>query len=228
MKYLYKIIVALFVLAMIPTLLFLPVMEIATTSDILDSYLDEYGLGTDPTLMDVFTAVENLIATMEESDTEYNLSWDVVPEIMRAPLIAFIIFLALTVLLAILTLIMGLFTKKYTLTGCFAAGGLLSAVITNYCFDKTVIGLIDGRIDLLSLYTSITGDSSIESMYSLIESISSYSSTIGSVISSLVGDYDLDIRILELSTAHSIILVLFGAVVLVTILYKAYLVMKTD
>ncbi len=95
----------------------------------------------------------------------------------------------------------------------------------NVFFNKAAHGFISGEINIIDIYTSITGDTSVSTLTGLVGNIlgavSGESSQLGGILNSLLGEYTgVDIRILELSSAQTFMLLIFGAVTVFTVVMK--------
>lgn len=215
MKVLYKIVNSLAVLVMIPVLLFLPmfkfIMTVGVRSEnqllsLLGGMLDinqiiKMAMGIDLenlpetyTLKGVYDMFFGADATFSASQFDVSALPEAVVKYFSAAGILF----ALALVCAVVVLILGIFTKKKLLTGGFAIGGLALTFAANKCFTHIASQLVSGKISLVSM---------LENM----ESMAQYKTYLNYV--------NFDIRIFELSSAYSMLLMIFAAIVLFNIVF---------
>lgn len=213
MKVIYKIINSAAVLALIPVLLFLPmfrfIMTIGMNSSnallsLFGSMLDIESIITSATGIDFsklpekYTIPDIVSIFFSENSTisAAGLDASVLPEELVKFFTAAAILLAVALLFAILAFFIGLFTKKKLLTGAFGALGFVCTFSAAKCFDHVASQLVSGKISLIPILENL-------------ESMKDYASYLEYI--------NIDIRIFELSSAYTMLLVIFGAIVLLNI-----------
>lgn len=215
MKIVYKVLNSITVLAAIPVLIFLPmfrfIMSIGVSSNnqilsLLGSLFDVSAIIQKATGVD-FNSLPEFYTIKEAYDTllgdssivsTAGLDTSALPEEVTKYFSAAAILFAVALLFAVVVLIIGLVTKKKLICSAFAAGGMLSLFAANKCFTHIASQLVSGKISLMSM---------IENM----EALSSYSKYL---------DYiDVDIRIFELSSAYTMLMLIFGAMIALNIVF---------
>ncbi|MBQ8209934.1 MAG: hypothetical protein IJZ35_05070 [Clostridia bacterium] len=213
MKIIYKILNSAAVLAFIPVLLFLPMFRFIMTigmnsSNILMSLLgsafDINSVITQATgidfskLPETYTIPEIYNLLFSENATIGAAGFDIsaVPEEIVNYFSAAAILLAVALFFAIVVFFVGLFTKKKLLTASFGALGFVSAFSAAKCFDHIAEQLVSGKLSLTPILEKL-------------EALQDYASYLEYV--------NIDIRIFELSSAYTMLLVIFGAIVLLNI-----------
>lgn len=216
MKILYKITNSLVVLAIIPSLIFLPlfrfiaVVEMNSQNQLLSlfgSFLDINTIIANATGIDIenlpeFYTIPELVQLIGEnaangSFSQFDTSF--IPENVAQFFIAAFALLCFALLCAVLVLFFGLFTKKKLLTASFSAVGFLSTIAANECFSYIADQLVSGKISALNILKGL-------------ESLKEYETYIDLI--------DFDIRIFELSTAYTALLVIFGALFIISVGFK--------
>lgn len=215
MKIVYKILNSAVVLALIPVLLFLPmfrfIMNIGVSSSnqllsILGSVFDVSGIIKNVTGVDFNNLPEyhtikgayDLLFAEGSAFASAGLDATALPEEMIKYMTAAAVLFAVALVFALLVLIIGLFTKKKLLSAAFAACGTASIFAANKCFTYIADQLVSGKISLMSM---------IENM----EALSTYSNYLKYI--------DVDIRILELSSAYTMMMLIFGALIALNIVF---------
>lgn len=225
MKILYKIVTPVLTALIFPVILFMPFFRFITASDTVNQLLSKYGLGEQITLLDLYYAATNIKTQAAADGKTLNFSLDVIPQQARGYFIAFLVFFALAVLCALLVIILSPILKKKLPVSGISLLGALSSVLMNVFFDKAAHGFISGEINVIDIYTAVTGDTSVSTLTGLVGNIlgavSGESSQLGGILNSLLGGYTgVDIRILELSSAQTFMLLIFGAVTVFTVVMK--------
>ncbi len=225
MKILYKIVTPVLTALIFPVILFMPFFRLITASDAVNQLLSKYGLGEQITLLDLYHAVSNIKAQASADGKTLNFSLDVIPQQARGYLAAFSVFFAIAVLCAVLIIVLSPILKKKLVISGISLFGVLSSFLMNVFFDKAAHGFISGEINVIDIYTAVTGDSSVSTLTGLVGNIlgavSGESSQLGGILNSLLGDYTgVDIRILELSSAQTFMILIFGAVTVFTVVMK--------
>ncbi len=226
MKILYKIINSVITLALIPVLLFLPMfrfISVVGTSDtnplgqlagLLGGALS--GLGSNLSINAIIAKItgidiENLpeFYTIKEgyelffgekaNDVFTQVNPDILPPEMVKWFTAAGILFIVALVFAVIVLICGLFVKQKSVTAIFAALGFACTLAANYCFDTIAHQLISGKISVVQILTQM-------------DAFSKYKT--------IVEALNFDIRIFELSSAYTMMLVVFGLLVLLNIGFK--------
>lgn len=225
MKILYKIVTPVLTVLIFPVILFMPFFRLITASDTVNQLLSKYGLGEQITLLDLYHAVSNIKAQASADGKTLNFSLDVIPQQARGYLAAFSVFFAIAIICAVLVIILSPILKKKLVISGISLFGVLSSFLMNVFFDKAAHGFFSGEIDVIDIYTAVTGDSSVSTLTGLVGNIlgavSGESSQLGGILNSLLGDYTgVDIRILELSSAQTFMILIFGAVTVFTVVMR--------
>lgn len=213
MKIIYKIVNSAAVLALIPVLLFLPMFRFIMTVDmsssnsllsLFGSMLDIESIITSATGIDFsslpekYTILEayNMLFSENPTFSTAGIDASVLPEELVKFFSAAGILFAVALVFAVLALLVGLFTKKKLLTGAFGALGFISAFSASKCFETVAQKLVSDKLSLMPILENL-------------ESLQDYTSYLEYI--------DIDIRIFELSSAYTMMLVIFGAIVLLNI-----------
>lgn len=222
MKTIYKIINSVLVITLIPVLLFLPmfrfIMTIGLSSSnqlvsliggIFSQSLDiesiignatgidiknmpEFYKITD--LYDLFFAEKSTFSTAGIDATSFP------EELINYFTAAGILFISALVV-GVIILVLGIFTKKKILTGAFGIVGFACTFSANKCFTHVASQLVSGKMSLVPVIEKI-------------EALSSYSTYLKLI--------DIDIRIFELSSAYTMMLIIFGAIAIVNLGFYLY------
>ncbi len=215
MKIIYKIVNSAAVLAFIPILLFLPmfrfIMTIGMTSSnqllsIFGSMLDLTSIISGVAGIDFenlpeyykLTDVYDLIFAQDSTFASAGFDVSALPDELIKYFTATAVLFVTALVLALLVLVIGLFTKKKILPAIFAASGLICTFAANKCFTHVAEQLVSGKMSVIPM---------IENM----ESLSSYANYLSYI--------DIDIRIFELSSAYSMMLLVFGALIIINIAF---------
>lgn len=213
MKIIYKIVNSAAVLAFIPVLLFLPmfrfIMTIGMTSSnqllsLFGSMLDLTSIISGATGIDfanlpeyyTLTDIYDLIFAQDSTFASAGFDASALSEELIKYFTAAAVLFAIALVLALLVLVIGLFTKKKLIPAVFAAGGFICTFAANKCFTHIAQQLVSGKMSVIPM---------IENM----EALSSYTNYLKYI--------DIDIRILELSSAYSMMLLVFGALIVINI-----------
>lgn len=215
MKIIYKAVNTLAVLAIIPVLLFMPMFRFIITVDIssdnqilslLGGLLDISSIikqltGIDLENIPEFYTIKEAIglfsgenAKISASDVDLSV---IPPEITKFFTAAFVLFI-IALVFALLTLLIGLFTKKKGLAASFSLLGLVSLFSANKCFSYIAQQLVSGKISPSSLLSSL-------------KSLADYKDYLSFV--------NIDVRIFELSSAYTLMMIIFGAVIIFNIIF---------
>lgn len=223
MKALYKTVTPILAVLIFPVMIFMPFFRLITASDTVNKLLAEYGLGEQITLLDLYHAITSINSKAAADGKELNFSISVLPEEVRGYLTAFLVFAVIAVLCAVLAIIFSLATKKKLAVSGISAFGVISSMLMNFFFNKAARGFITGEINVIDIYTAVTGDDSVSTLTGIVGNIlgavSNESGALGSILNSFLGDYSgVDIRILELSSAYIFMLLIFGAITLFSLI----------
>ena len=215
MKIIYKAVNTLAVLAIIPVLLFMPMFRFIITVDIssdnqilslLGGLLDISSIikqltGIDLENIPEFYTIKEAMglfsgenAKISASDVDLSV---IPPEITKFFTAAFVLFI-IALVFALLTLLIGLFTKKKGLAASFSLLGLVSLFSANKCFSYIAQQLVSGKISPSSLLSSL-------------KSLADYKDYLSFV--------NIDVRIFELSSAYTLMMIIFGAVIIFNIIF---------
>lgn len=215
MKVIYKILNSAITLALIPVLIFLPlfrfIMDIGVNSSntllsILGSALDIKNIIANATGIDfsrlpenyTIPDVYNFLFAENATFPTAGIDASVLPEELVKFFSAAAILLAVALFFALIVLIIGLFTKKKLITASFGALGFISAFSAAKCFDHVASQLVSGKLSLTPVLENL-------------EALKDYSTYLKYI--------DIDIRIFELSSAYTMMLIVFGAIVLLNICF---------
>lgn len=220
MKILYKVLNALAVLTIAPALLFLPFFRFIASVEIssgnqlasllgglLGSIIDinsiiEKATGINIENLPEFYTIQEAVElfTGEASNGAFsNFDMSVIPDTMKIFFTLAFVLLVLALVFAVVIMISGFFTKKYTVPAVFSALGLASVFEANYSFSYVAEQLVSGRISVTNLLKGIEALSSYEKYLSYI---------------------DFDVRIFELSKAYNALILIFGALFIINIGFK--------
>lgn len=230
MKIAYKITNALAVLAIFPALLCLPVfrfiavVDMASDKGILSALGGLLGsvLGDSMninSIIEKFTGINieklpefytvsdlyDMFADEQAKEAFAGFDMSVVPEQMKTFLIVALVLLLVAVFFALLTMITGFFAKKITVPVVTSALAIGSAFGAKYFFGNIAQQLISGKI-------AVTG------ILKGVPSLKNYSS--------LIDFIDFDIRILELSHAFTVFMILLVLILLLNIGFRVALGLK--
>ena len=133
-------------------------------------------------------------AKISASDVDLSV---IPPEITKFFTAAFVLFI-IALVFALLTLLIGLFTKKKGLAASFSLLGLVSLFSANKCFSYIAQQLVSGKISPSSLLSSL-------------KSLADYKDYLSFV--------NIDVRIFELSSAYTLMMIIFGAVIIFNIIF---------
>lgn len=161
MKYLMKVVNALIAAAIFPVAIFLDFIfvQIGTTNSaqsILELFGTEYtGVGVEESLSlynfyQIYNGDHYLSGMFKNSSGPF--MWPEALEPLNGRLIAFAVFFALTILIALFILIWSICSDKKLPVILAAAGGIISSIIMISCFNSAANELISGTIPLLSLF----------------------------------------------------------------------------
>ena len=160
MKTAYKITMPILMIAIYPVLLFLPLLHLNITSSLAGSLSANLGIKEYSSLMDILKMGKGMDETQSALwKTMGNAFMDkdgTIGSVFTNTkyLYFFAVFAGLMLVLALVTAILAIVLRKYTLPTCFAAGTLVSAFAMNKSFDAFAKPLITGQISLSSFLSS--------------------------------------------------------------------------
>lgn len=208
MKILYKLVTALLALAIFPILIFAPFFKLIVTSSMLAIFGSS---GSEVLINDSYSLKKIYELLLPLKDKVADLSFSSLPEAVKdaigVPALLFVIFLALALVCAIITLIFAVFTKKRPMVIVFAGLGAAGTLGMNIAFSNLAKPLVNGSLTIVDLLGE-----------DIFSSIASEFSIVGSIVSSLFDPSKLiDIRLLNLSGAYVLMLLAFVAIIIWTI-----------
>lgn len=215
MKIIYKILNSAVVLALIPVLIFMPLFRFIMTVDmnssnilmsLIGGALDINSIIQSTTGIDLTSLPEtysipdvyNMLFAENATISTAGIDASVLPEEVVKFFSAAAILFASALFFAIIALIIGLFTKKKILTASFGALGFISTFSASKCFDHIASQLVSGKISLTPVLENL-------------EALKDYATYLDYV--------NIDIRIFELSSAYTMMLIIFGVIVLLNICF---------
>lgn len=213
MKIIHKILNSAAVLAIIPILFCLPMFRFIMTigldtgNQLLSLLGNAFNIesiiasatGIDVSkLPETYTIPElyNLIFAEESTFSFAGLDTSALPEEVSTYFTAAAVLFATALVFAVIALFTGLFVKKKLVTASVGALGFISAFSASKCFNHIAQQLVSGKISLVPLIEKL-------------DALKNYSSYVKYI--------DIDIRILELSSAFTMFLVLLAVIVLLNI-----------
>lgn len=216
MKILYKITNSLVTLSIIPVLLFLPlfrfisVVSVASTNiltSLIGGFVDlnpviEKVTGINIEKLPEFYTIQQayeLFFGEKANGAFVNFDTSVIPENVKTFFIAAFVLFVFALVCALLVLIFGLFTKKKMLTASFAALGFIGTFAANKCFTFIADQLVSGKISIVNILKGVEALAEYETMMKYLS---------------------IDIRIFELSSAYTMLLIIFGALFIMSIGFK--------
>lgn len=212
MKALYKICVALCALAIFPTVIFAPFFKLIITTDIASFLSKESQILVDDSYS--LRQLYDLIVQNKQMMSESGFSLSTLPEnvvsALKVPAIVFLALFTLTLICAVLLFFVGLISKHRRGPVIFSVIGAASALGMNIAFDNFAKPLIKGTVTVKEIFGE-----------EFISKISGGMSTLGEAIQSIFGNSNqlIDIRLLSLSAAYVFVILLFVAVLLITVFY---------
>ncbi len=223
MKYIYKITNSLAVLALIPVLLFLPMFRFIAVVDTSGGSNPLMGVvgGILGGIFDINAIIEKAVGINIENMPEFytipeaynmfigeganeafkNFDFSLFPETVKNYFTAAGILFAAALLFALITLIFGIFTKKRILTASFSALGFITTFAANKCFTYIADQFVSGKISVVEILSKMEALANYEKYLDML---------------------NFDIRIFELGSAYTMMLVIFGAIVLLNIGFRLY------
>lgn len=215
MKIIYKILNTLAVLAIIPVLLFLPmfrfIMVVGMNSSnqilsLLGGMLDINKIianisGIDLEHLPEYYTIKSAFEMFVGENAKFNTAgfdMSALPESLVKFFTAAGVLFILAMVCALVTLIIGLFTKKKLLSAAFSALGFIFTFAANKCFTHIASQLVSGKMSLVQIISGMEGMQNYESYMKYL---------------------NLDIRLFELSSAYTMLLIVFGLLVILNIAF---------
>ena len=206
MKLAYKIVMPILMLSIFPILFFLPLLHLNVTSSLAGSLSSNLGI---PEYSSLFHWVKSGGEMTETQRALWKTIFNAIKDkdstigslfTNRHFVYMFIVFAALMLVLALVTAVFAIATKKYGVTLCLSLGTLVSAFAMNKSFDGFAKPFLSGKISISSLLNN-SDDSGI----------------LGSLLGSLA-----KVESLELASAYSLaffLLVLAAIFAVIALLY---------
>lgn len=212
MKALYKISVALCALAIFPVAIFAPFFKLIITTDIASFLSKESQIIVDDSYS--LRQLYDLFMQNKETLSSSGFSLASLPEnvvnALRVPAIAFLSLFAIAILCAVLLFFVGLISKHRRGPVVISVIGAASVFGMNIAFNSFAKPLVKGTITVKDIFGE-----------ELISKISGGMSKLGEAIQSIFGNTSrlIDIRLFSLSAAYVFMILLFVAVLLITVFY---------
>ena len=209
MQLAYKIVMPILTLAIFPILFFLPLLHLNITSSLAGSLSANLGI---PEYSSIFHWIKTGGEMTETQRALWKSIFDAIKDkdgaigslfTNRHFVYMFLVFAALTLVLAIVAAVLAVATKRYGLTACFTAGALISIFAMNKSFDGFAKPFLTGKISISSLLSS-----------------SDSSGVLGSLLGSLA-----KVESLELASAYSLaffLLLLAAIFAVIVFIYQRY------
>lgn len=160
MKLLNRILTPIFALCTIPVLIFMPLFRIMISSGLTSgetktNLLDSFGFGEFISIKTIYTAVSSGSA---ESGNLFKTIWDMLATDKKQEIldmlpglhwgIIFLVFLVLTVLVAIALAVVAAATKKPKASAILSVSGIACALIMNASFNSFAKPFLNGAFNL--------------------------------------------------------------------------------
>lgn len=202
MKTVYRVLTALFGLAVLPVLFFVPLLRIKIKLPLsLELGVREYS--------SIFDIIKSASAQTEEQSQLMKTLMEALTDkdgtlgsifTNRPWFYTFLVFLLITAIVGLALCALSFFTKKPGVLIAVSGGGILSAVLMNAAFSAFARPLLSGKIGLKSLLGGAGGDSG----------------ELSSLLTGLIGNA-VTVEQLKLSFAYLLTLALFGLAVFVCV-----------
>lgn len=230
MKTLSKILLPVTALLVIVALLFLPILRVSLGGTLISN--ESLGLDEHNSVVRLVSAANDensqlssyikLFKQYSENNEGGSLK-EIIPSLNW--LYAALAMLALIVLFVLLIVAFSIFTNKRMLTAGFAAGGMLSTVLLRNFFDKFAEPIVSGKVNVSTLLTQLnntstqTADGTNIDLSGALSTLSdALSESLGLNLSGLANSI-VKINALEISFATTGILLAFGAVILLAVVF---------
>ena len=203
MKTVYRVLTALFGLAVLPVLFFVPLLRFKMTLPLkIDLGIPEYSgiFGLIRSVSAQTDQQKELMHKLMEAITDKNSQFGAIFT-NRPWFYAFLVFLCVTALVGLALCVLSFIVKKPGPLIAVSCGGLLSAVLMNATFNAFAKPLLSGKIGLKSL---LGGGGAADS------------GGLSSLLTGLIGNA-VTVDQLKLSFAYLLVLALFGLAVFVCV-----------
>lgn len=230
MKILAKILIPVTALLVIVSLLFLPILRVSLGGTIISN--QSLGLDEHNSIVRLVSAANDENSQLSSyiklfkqyaENNEGGSIKDIIPSVDW--LYAAIAMLVLIVLMVLLIIVFGIFTNKRMLTAGFAAGGMLSTMLMKTFFDKFASPIVSGKINVSSLLSGMNSGTTTAPDGTQVD-LSGALSTLSDALSDKLGlnlsglaNSLVNIKALEISFATTGILLAFGAVIVLAIVF---------
>ncbi len=218
MKIIYKIVNSLLALCVVPVLLFLPMFRLILTvgmssssglgilGGIIGSAIDMNKIIANVTGIDLehlpeFYTLKAAYDTLFGADAKLSagdVDVSALPDGLISSFRNMLITLACIVLIALVIIIIGVFTKKIAANIALSGAGFIGTFVMNRFFMNAAGPLVSGKMP-------------VKSILAAVKSLEQYKSSL---------DYiDIDIRIFQLSSAYKMLFIVFGVLILFNIIF---------
>lgn len=230
MKILSRILLPLTALMVIVSLLFLPILRVSLGGTIISNA----SLG-----LDEHNSVVSLVSAAKDENSQLssyiklfkqyseNSEGGSIKEIIPSVdwLYAALAMLALILVFVLLIVLFGIIGKKQMLTAGFAAGGMLSTILMKSFFEKFASPIVSGKINVSSLLSGLNTGTTTAPDGTQVD-LSGALSALGDALGESLGlnlnglaNSLVNIKALELSFATTGVLLAFGAVIVLAIVF---------
>ncbi len=148
MKYLYRIVNALFAAAVFPAALFLDGILLRASTSLFDYGLEERF--TFMRIINIFLGKETFFGIPYEPGVT---TWPEAFNPMAGRLIASIVFFAITLAIAIFIFFWSVFSNKRLPIAIASASGIVTMIVSTACFKAATDMLINGSINIVNAFT---------------------------------------------------------------------------
>lgn len=230
MKILSKILLPITALLVIVSLLVLPILRVSLGGTIISN--QSLGLDEHNSIVRLVSAAQDensqlssyikLFKQYSENNEGGSIK-DIIPSVDW--LYAALAMLVLIVLFVLLIVGFGIFSQKRMLTAGFAAGGMLSTMLMKTFFDKFADPIVSGKINVSSLLSGLNSGTTTAPDGTQVD-LSGALSTLGDALNESLGlnlsglaNSLVNIKALELSFATTGVMLAFGAVIVLAIVF---------
>ena len=153
MKYVYRIVNALFAAAVFPSAIFLEFVLIRLSTSFLEVGLEESL--TLKKIIGFFTGSDTIVGfTYAEIKSPEGFVFPEALNPVKGQLIAVVVAFALALIAVIFIFVWSICSNKRIPVVIAAAAGIISIVVMNACFNSAVTPLVEGTINVLDLFTT--------------------------------------------------------------------------
>lgn len=170
MKLAYKIVMPILMLSIFPILFFLPLLHLNVTSSLAGSLSTNLGIPE-------YSSLYHWVKSGGEMNDTQRLLWKTIFEAVKDKngtigslftnrhfVYMFLIFAGLMLVLALVTAVFAIATKKYGVTLCLSLGTLVSAFAMNKSFDGFAKPFLTGKISISSLLSGADDSGIVSSL----------------------------------------------------------------